>query len=208
MKKSDKNFFNKNKSYQVLKDLLRTRLDDKIIEAIWQTAGDNLESLRNKYKDAPQGEQFHLNGTILPRIAMYQAMTENMAEEEAVSFIDQTVERSCMKIGKLLDKITSLPGMANVFLYLFRKMTLKIFGENNGFKQVVYEEGKETLRFDITECPYHKYSRENQSTKIAHTFCDSDLYCYGHLTKIKFERTETIGRGGTRCDFRLSLRKK
>jgi hypothetical protein len=32
---------------------------------------------------------------------------------------------------------------------------------------------------------------------------DNDIYAYGYLNGIRFTRTETIGTGGSKCDFGL-----
>ena len=59
------------------------------------------------------------------------------------------------------------------------------------------------LRFDILSCPYAKYTAELGCPEIAHIFCDNDIYAYGSLKGITFERTQTIGTGGSKCDFHL-----
>ncbi|MBQ8603343.1 MAG: L-2-amino-thiazoline-4-carboxylic acid hydrolase [Oscillospiraceae bacterium] len=40
---------------------------------------------------------------------------------------------------------------------------------------------------------------------MTHNFCDSDIYCYGNLPGIKFERTQTLGTGGSCCDFSFTI---
>lgn len=207
MKKLNIEFFNKNSSYQVLKDILKSKCDDKTVEFVWEKAGENLEQLAQKYSDIPKEEYAHVYNKILPRVAMYQALKEKMSGEEAMQIIDETVKISATKVGDILKNMTAKPFMPKVFMKLFATMTTKMFGEKSGFKQTFYEKNTKVLRFDITECPYCKYSKECGVPELTHTFCDSDVYCYGNLTNVKFERTQTLGTGGKCCDFKLTREK-
>lgn len=204
MKKLNIEFFNKNSTYQILKSILKSKCNEETIENIWNKAGENLEILAKKYSDLPKAEHMHVYNKILPRIAMYQALKEKMPKEEAMQIIEETIKISATEVGKKLSKITSNAFMAKVFMKLFATMTIKMFGEKSGFKQTFYEKNTEVLRFDINECPYCKYSKECNCEELIHTFCDSDIYCYGNLANIKFERTKTLGTGGECCDFKLS----
>ena len=92
MKKLNIEFFNKNSSYQVLKDILKSKCDDKTVELVWEKAGENLEQLAQKYSDIAKEEYAHVYNKILPRVAMYQALKEKMSEEEAMQIIDESVK--------------------------------------------------------------------------------------------------------------------
>ena len=59
----------------------------------------------------------------------------------------------------------------------------------------------------MTACPYVKICVRYGHPEIAHYFCDSDDITYGNMHPcLCWERTNTIGRGGELCDFRLSIR--
>lgn len=201
-----KKYFDKNKSYLLLKGLLVNQYDDKTITYIWSRAEENYASLIEFYKDAPTGEIFHLHNSIIPRIAMYKALCEKIEPSEAISLLDKTINVAGTSVGTTLRKITNFPGMSTLFMFLFSKMVKNMFGNKNGFTQVFYEDSLNKLRFDITKCPYCKYCQENNCSELTHTFCDSDVYCYGNMKRIKFERTKTLGTGGECCDFKLIRR--
>ena len=205
MKKAGKRVFEKS-GYRTLKNMVIDQCGDKTAEEIWSSAGNELNALLEKYRDVPKGEKMHLCGGILPRIAMYRAMLEKMPQEDAVHLLDETIRLNCTEISKKLGNLTSLPGMPGLFLRIFAYMTKKMFGEANGFQRVFHEATGRALRIDITQCPYFNYSKACGCQAIAHTFCDSDDYCYGNLPKIEFIRSETLGRGGSRCDFCLRKR--
>lgn len=206
MKKAGKRFFSKS-GYRTLKAMVIDQCGDKTAEEIWSSARNELNALLEKYRDIPKGEKMHLCGNILPRIAMYRAMLEKMPQEDAVHLLDETIWLNCTEISKKLGTLTSLPGMPSLFLRIFAFMTKKMFGEANGFQRVFHEATGKSLRIDITQCPYFNYSKACGCEAIAHTFCDSDDYCYGNLPKIEFIRSETLGRGGSRCDFCLRQRR-
>lgn len=188
----------------MLRGLLEARYDAETAARIWVSAETHHAALRERYKDAPKGETRHLYGSILPRMAMYRALCERLPQSESMALLDETVRISGTKVGTALRRITSLPGMHAVFMLLFSKMVKDMFGSKNGFAQTFYEDSSRLLRFDITRCPYCRCCQENGCPELTHTFCDSDVYCYGGMSKIRFERTETLGTGGDRCDFTLT----
>lgn len=199
-----KNYFDKDKPYLVLKGLLEKEYDGEIVAQIWSEAEKNYIALMKYYKDASKGERRHLHKTIIPRIAMYQALCGKLCQSEAMSLLDDTVRISGTKVGMILGRITNLPGMASVFMFLFSKMVKTMFGSENGFTQVYYEDTNRVLRFDVIKCPYCKYCQKNGCPELTHTFCDSDVYCYGNMARVRFERTQTLGTGGECCDFKLT----
>ena len=85
-------------------------------------------------------------------------------------------------------------------------MEKKLFGEPAGFSRIYHVDTPREIRFDITHCPYCEYCEKCGCPELAATFCRSDIYCYGGMPHIAFDRTETLGTGGTRCDFRIAAR--
>lgn len=74
----------------------------------------------------------------------------------------------------------------------------------DGFANAVYKATSKEYRMDITACPYAKYCEGEDCSELTHIFCDNDVYAYGYLDGIRFTRTETLGTGGNKCDFRLA----
>lgn len=180
---------------------MENKLSQEDCEYVFLKAQDNLSSLATQYEDAPEGEKSHLYRTILPRIAMYRALREKLSLEDSVSLIDETVKINCLEVGKKLHKFTSFPLMKGLFMRLFGKMITDMFGEKAGFRQKLYEKNGKSLVLDILDCPYWRTSNELDASEIAHSFCDSDTYCYGNLSGIEFKRSQTLAKGGDKCDF-------
>lgn len=205
--RTSKNFFDKDTAYKMMrKDMIHKYGKDKT-KTIFDKASEELELLYNEYHNIPEGERRHTHESIFPRIALYRVLLEELPDK-AMSIMDLAVENAGIKVGKILNVLTSIPGMKSIFIKIFKYMTKEMFGPSAGFQQQFYETKKDELRFDIIECPYCKYCRLCGCDDLTHTFCDSDIYCYGHLSGIDFKRTQTLGTGGDCCDFNLKVRRK
>ena len=199
-------YYRKHAGYAVLKKKLYRRYEKDTVERIWDSANTRLEKLLEEYHDVPKQQKRHVIGNILPRIAMYYSMKEEL-EEDAMNLLEWTISKNGTKVGDLLHSLTALPGMKSLFMKVFKRMTVKMFGPSAGFKHTIYPTDKNELRFDITHCPYLQYCVKCGCPELTHTFCISDVYCYGNLSGIRFERTKTLGTGGDCCDFHLIIEK-
>lgn len=110
----------------------------------------------------------------------------------------------CAIAGKFVNIILRLPGMKSLFMKLLPKMALKMFGKECGFDYEKPIISKTCLQMDMTFCPYCKYTAILGCPELTFVFCESDSATYGNMPGIKFERTQTLGTGGTRCDFKFS----
>ena len=89
---------------------------------------------------------------------------------------------------------------------MMRTMTKKMFGPPAGFKQKIIESKKDSFSFDITGCPYQKWCTEFGEPELTKVFCDADHYTYDDLPHFAFSRSQTLGYGGEKCDFKYWLK--
>ena len=89
---------------------------------------------------------------------------------------------------------------------VFRKMLLTSFNEDAGFALTYHEMTNEAISVDITACPYQKYFTAAGCPELCKGACLSDDACYGHMKRVEFKRTNTLGRGGECCDFRFRVK--
>ena len=94
-----------------------------------------------------------------------------------------------------------VPGVPGLFVKMWDPLTRKLFGEKNGFQNVFYPKQKDEFRMDIISCPYVRYFKELGCPELTKIYCTCDDKVYGRLPGLRFQRNETIGRGGERCDF-------
>ncbi len=152
--------------------------------------------------DATPGEWTHLQNTILPTVSFYKALLET-DPENALTCVQDILLGLCQKGGAAMGKLLRLPCMRSVFMWLLPKMADKMFGESCGFGTANREVTKRMLKMDMTACPYCKYAELLRCRELMPLFCESDFATYGNLPGIQFERTETLGTGGKRCDFKF-----
>lgn len=186
----------------IRKELLKLYGDDtmKRIISLAENYYDNCEAL---CKNATQGEWQHLNGTILPTVAIYKALQE-IDPDHALSHAHTIMMRMCKMGGNAIGMVLKFPGMKRVFMWLLPRMATRIFGPSCGFQYTNYEVSKTFLKMDMTDCPYCRYAKLLGCPELMRVFCDSDFATYGDLPGIRFERTQTLGTGGNCCDFKFT----
>lgn len=185
----------------VRKSLIQRYGKEKTAEliALAETHYANCEAM---CQDATAGEWTHLNSTILLTVSIYKALREIDAEH-AFENAHNIMMELCGKAGAAAGKLMKLPGMKNVFLWLMPKMAVNLFGPGCGFAFENFEADKTMLKMDMTACPYCRYADKLGCPELMPVFCDSDLATYGNLPGIQFKRTQTLGTGGTKCDFQF-----
>lgn len=153
-------------------------------------------------ENAPKGEQMHLRNTILPTVSIYNALLE-MDPGNALTAANTVMTNLCKMGGAFLGSLLKLPGMPSVFFRFLPKMADRMFGTACGFQYENRVVGGDILQMDMTACPYCRYARLFGCPELIPVFCDSDFATYGNLPGIRFQRTQTLGTGADRCDFRF-----
>ena len=200
----DKDFFKRNKNYRFLYSLLVSKFGVEQANTIFDAANIELKRVTMEYPDIPKGERRHANLFIFPRVAIYRVMKQHFGKD-AIDLMDEVICFEGEKMGGILKRITSFPFMERLFLLLFSVMAKNMFGEKNGFQQRFYPSPRGTVKFDILDCVYCRYCRKCGCPELIHTFCNTDAYCFGNLSKIRFVREDTL-ENGEKCDFTLRIK--
>ena len=166
-----------------------------------------LAELWEENAGATPEEKFHLESQILPGIAAYQVLQTVLPREEALATLHGYVEERAWKLRKGILGLMRIPGLWRRVPGLFAKGTRKFFGSAAGFAARELEVTGAVWRIDMTKCPYHDACVRYGSPELCPCFCDSDDITYGDLhPRLLWRRTETLGRGGGRCDFCLKIK--
>ena len=166
-----------------------------------------LAELREENAGATPEEKFHLESQILPSIAAYQVLRTVLPREEALATLHGYVEERAWKLRKGILGLMRIPGLWRRVPGLFAKGTRKFFGSAAGFAARELEVTGSVWRIDMTKCPYHDACVRYGCPELCPCFCDSDDITYGDLhPRLLWRRTETLGRGGGRCDFCLKIK--
>lgn len=192
----------RNRKFGFIRKALVKRYGEETTVRIVSLAEKHYADCERLCEGASEGEWEHLSGTVLPTVAVYKALLEVDADR-ALTRANDIMMELCQKVGAAVGKIMKLPGMKSLFMWLLPKMALKLFGPSCGFAFGNYEASKTALKMDMTACPYCRYAQKLGCPELMPVFCDSDFATYGNLPGIKFERTQTLGTGGERCDFKF-----
>ncbi len=171
-------------------------------DALWKQSTARLEQIQNQYGEIPKGVRGHTD-KIFPAAAVYLTVKEELGEKTAYSVLENASVRLCAAVTPKLSKLMRLPGMKRLFVRMWDPMTKKMFGPENGFQNVFYPKKKGEYRMDVISCPYFRYFTELGCPEITKIFCENDDRIFGSLPGLQFLRTETLGRGAERCDFRM-----
>ncbi len=141
--------------------------------------------------------------TILPRIALYQALSESdLSEDEAASVMRKyMLDVVAAKKHASTASMEIFPG----FYAIYSKVFLKIM-RTTDLQVSTQQCGKDCYDITITKCLWHTACVENGCPELCRMFCDVDDVTYGGLKKIGFSRTKTLGYGGDCCDFHFFKR--
>ena len=166
-----------------------------------------LAELWEENAGATPEEKFHLESQILPGIAAYQVLQTVLPREEALATLHGYVEERAWKLRKGILGLMRIPGLWRRVPGLFAKGTRKFFGSAAGFAARELEVTGSVWRIAMTKCPYHDACVRYGCPELCPCFCDSDDITYGDLhPRLLWRRTETLGRGGGRCDFCLKIK--
>ena len=166
-----------------------------------------LAELWEENAGATPEEKFHPESQILPGIAAYQVLQTVLPREEALATLHGYVEERAWKLRKGILGLLRIPGLWRRVPGLFARGTRKFFGSAAGFAARELEVTGSVWRIDMTKCPYHDACVRYGCPELCPCFCDSDDITYGDLhPRLLWRRTETLGRGGGRCDFCLKIK--
>ncbi len=187
------------------KAVIRAEIERKMpkaqADALWRQATERLAAIMARYADLPEGLRPHTDARIFPSAAIYLTARERLGQKAAYGIIEDAAVALTGDTAKKLAKLLRLPGMRSLFIRIWDPLTRKIFGPNNGFKNVFYPKVKGAFRMDVIGCPYFRYFTELGCPELTKIFCENDDRVYGNLPGIAFERTGTLGKGAERCDF-------
>ena len=133
--------------------------------------------------------------TILPRTAVYTVLKRRGLDAEKL------MEKYLREVlgPTARDQYASLewvPRFFEIFRWAFRKATASSDAWDSTFEA-------EKDRFDLTihKCLWYDTCVECGCPEACRFFCECDNYSFGDLKKVSFRRTQTLGTGGSCCDF-------
>ena len=150
-------------------------------DALWREATAKLGGFLTRYSALPKGLHMHTHSRIFPSAAVYLTLKDVIGQEEAYRILENAAVRICRPIEKKLQKLMQLPGLPGLFIKAWDPMTRKMFGPDNGFRNVFYPKKRGEFRMDVVDCPYCRYFTELGCPELTRIFCENDERIYGYL---------------------------
>lgn len=157
-----------------------------------------LDALIKNTKNKTKNQMKMLTQTILPRIALYKALSKNdLSEEDVYKYMRKyMLDKGAAKKHSSTAKMELVPGFYSIYSNIFLKIM-----RTTDLQESVQSHGKDYFDVTIKKCLWHTACVENECAELCRLFCDVDDVTYGGLKKISFSRTKTLGYGGDCCDF-------
>ena len=189
----------KKKSF-IRKEMER-QLGKKLSDEIWTDSTEKLSELLVRYNDLPKGVHTHTDNYIFPSASVYLCAKEKVDQKTAYSIIENSASALTNDVAQKLGNFLKIPGMPSLFIKMWDVMCKKLYGENNGFRNIYYDNKKGEYRMDVISCPFCHYFKELGCFELTKIYCENDDRVYGNLPHIEFIRTSTLGKGCDKCDF-------
>lgn len=179
---------------QFIIDTLPKHDNDRIIKS----QGRIFEQCVNAVSGKSKSQTKMLVGTIFPRIALYKALlTDDKYSDKAY---DITRKYMIEVIGAEKHRATSNMEKIPFFYEIYSRVFLQIMKKTDLQKSRV-KQGNGYYDVTITDCLWYNACVENGCAELCPAFCEVDDANYGNLCKLGFSRTQTLGTGGSCCDF-------
>lgn len=144
----------------------------------------------------------HLEGNILPGVALYQTLLgEGLNPNAALEMIADLNREVILKKFNRFKPLARLP----IFFPLFRQVLRGMMRFNfppEGWDTEWLEDSPRRVAFNLHSCFYYRVLSYYGVPELTTVFCESDdVMMEAFDPAIRFERSTTIGRGGALCDY-------
>lgn len=183
------------KTWSGCRTLLMRELPEKDALAIYDTAVVRWRELAEKMEKETKSRKKMAINTILPRVALYAVLKENgyPADRIMTKYIDEIVGPTMHAKYARMERI---PG----FFVIYKKLFM-LYTDKSDLWDCRSKKTPEGFKLDIYKCLWKDCCDAAGYPEVCSFFCDCDDITYGGLRKIGFKRTQTLGKGGERCDF-------
>lgn len=198
LKKSD-DLIKSRKENREMKDFLIEKLGQEKGNAIYALQQKRLAVLTGNIKNKSRSQTKTLSNTILPRVALYQILCE---DHETANLAEELLrEYMCGIVGKSMHEKYSKMERVPFFYGLYSHVFLQYMKKSDLWDCEMTVHTKDRFGMDIHRCLWHDACTENGCPELCRYFCMCDDITYGGLEKMGFQRTQTLGMQGEKCDF-------
>ena len=186
------------KQQKQIKAFLIEEFGEERGSALFAQQADKLTALIETIGDKSENQRKTLVQTILPRVALDQALSQEALPGEDAEATMRKYMQNIVAAEKhaATAKLEAIPG----FYFLYSKAFLRIMRTSDLWESTQAHD-KDHFEATITKCLWHTACVEAGCPALCRLFCDVDDVTYGGLKKLGFSRTKTLGYGEACCDF-------
>jgi hypothetical protein len=147
--------------------------------------------------------RFHIERSILPGLALYEALLEEGDDRQAaLAEMESLMTPSLAGLRWLMPILGRLPDPFATFRRIVPPVVRFGFPPE-GWAIEPVEDSQDCIAFDIHRCVYLDTLTSYGAPELTPVYCGGDDTLFEALPpSITWERTMTLGRGDDRCDFR------
>lgn len=151
--------------------------------------------------------RMHLEERILPGLALYQVLKEDLREEgeqAVLAELDRLLEASAQHspMMKWVNALNRTPRAFDLFRLLHGWALSRLYPASGwDFRPV--ENSKQVVAFNCVDCFYQRVLAHYAAPELTAHFCRLDDITFSRLTRIRWARTQTLAQGSPYCDFRF-----
>ncbi len=147
--------------------------------------------------------RFHLEGGILPGLALYQTLLEEGVDRQAaIAEMERLVASLVGGLGSVMSLLGRLPRAFSIFRRV-EPWVVRLGFPAEGWEMEPLQDDKECVAYNVHRCFYVDMLSSYGTPELTSVFCGGDDVVFPRLSpSITWERTMTLGQGGDRCDFR------
>jgi hypothetical protein len=175
---------------------------DTARRVLTKAQGRYFELLANCEQPTNHALRKHLVEQILPGLALYQVLlAEGFVQEAAQEIIDSAFATRIKSRRKTMALWGYLPFFYTLIRLLIRKNMRADFPAD-GWDIEWVEVSSKAVAFNVHQCFYLKVLTSYGAAELTRSFCRIDDLIFENLSpQLRWERTMTLGRQGTCCDF-------
>lgn len=182
------------------------KLDSKILENLDREHKNKMNLL---IKEIERGswtvkQRKRQKSSIISNIALYKVLSDNgIPAYEAKELVKEYSFHIAEKVHGVLSALFHIPGFFHIFRFFMRK---GMVGEEI-WKSKILSDDPKNFSMDVYQCLWADTCRYFGCPEICVIFCLCDHIVFGNIQKLQFERSQTLGMNGEKCDFCFARKK-
>lgn len=136
--------------------------------------------------------------SIISNIALYRCFIDKgISKSQAKELVKEYSFHIARKAHKLLETFFRIPGFFGLFRFFMKK---GMSGDEIWESRILSNDNK-YYRVDVLKCLWADTCKFFECPELCEIFCLCDHIVFGNIKGFAFERSQTLGMNGEKCDF-------